>query len=227
MTFTGRIRCDARLREPEPRPQPKSKRGRKPRRGPYLPKLSRLARHWSKFATEAVSIYGKQVTLRLRELVAYWPAVGRVVKVAITRDPKRPKRTAHLVTTDLAMTAVGVVERFARRWTTEELFSAAKNQMGFDSAEVRAVGAEARGPDDGDGQLRRGVGSPVPVPSERQELLGEARLRPPGGGQGGGFRLGPPARGLRSNCGKDWGSLHDSHPRRVEPAKGQIKRLRL
>ncbi len=137
MTFTGRIRSDARLREVEPRPQPKSKRGPKPKRGPWLRKLSVLARQWSKFSTRTVSIYGKTVTLRLREVVAYWPAVGRVVKVVITRDPKRPKRIAYLMTTDLAMTAVGVVEMFARRWTIEQLFSVAKNQMGFDSAEVR------------------------------------------------------------------------------------------
>jgi hypothetical protein len=137
MAFTGRIRSDARLREPEPRPQPKSKRGPKPKRGPWLPKLSALARQWSKFGEQAVSIYGKTVTLRLREVVAYWPAVGRVVKVVITRDPKRRKRTAYLMTTDLAMTATQVVETFARRWTIEQLFSVAKNQMGFDSAEVR------------------------------------------------------------------------------------------
>jgi hypothetical protein len=42
-----------------------------------------------------------------------------------------------LLQEDLAMTAVGVVEMFARRWTIEQLFSVAKNQMGFDSAEVR------------------------------------------------------------------------------------------
>jgi len=137
MTFTGRIRSDARLREPAPGPQPKSKRGPKPKRGPWLRKLSVLARQWSKFSTETVFIYGKTVTLRLREVVAYWPAVGRVVKVVITRDPKRPRRIAYLMTTDLAMTAVGVVETFARRWTIEQLFSVAKNQMGFDSAEVR------------------------------------------------------------------------------------------
>ena len=77
------------------------------------------------------------MTLKLREVVAYWPAVGRVVKVVITRDPKRPRRRAYLMTTDLAMTAVAVVEMFARRWTIEQLFSVAKNQMGFDSAEVR------------------------------------------------------------------------------------------
>ena len=56
ITFTGRIRSDARLREPEPRPQPKSKRGPKPKHGPWLEKLSVLARQWSKFTTSTVSI---------------------------------------------------------------------------------------------------------------------------------------------------------------------------
>jgi len=133
----SRLRTDARLREPKPRKQPKGKRGRKPRRGPWLPRLSRLARQRSKFRTLAVAIYGKTVTLRLREMVAWWPPLACAVKVVIARDPRRPKRVAYLVSTDLALTAVEVVEAFARRWTIEQMFSVAKNQLGFDSAEVR------------------------------------------------------------------------------------------
>ena len=137
IAVTTRIRSDASLREVEPRPQPKSKRGAKPKHGPWLPSLSTLARQTRKFTTEAVAIYGKTVTLKLREVVAYWPPLGCAVKVVITRDPKRRKRIAYLMTTDLALSAVAVVEQFARRWTIEQLFSVARNQMGFDSAEVR------------------------------------------------------------------------------------------
>lgn len=133
----SRLRADARLRESKPRKQPKGKRGRKPRHGPWLPRLSRLARQRSKFKTLAVAIYRKTVTLRLREVVAWWPPLACEVKVVITRDPKRPKRVAYLVTTDLALGAVEVVEAFAHRWTIEQMFSVAKNQLGFDSAEVR------------------------------------------------------------------------------------------
>ncbi len=77
------------------------------------------------------------MTLRLREVVAWWPPLGCEVKLVIARDPKRPKRVAYLVTTDLSLTAVEVVEAFARRWTNEQMFSVAKHQLGFDSAEVR------------------------------------------------------------------------------------------
>ena len=133
----SRLRSDARLREVTPRKRPKGQRGRKPRHGPRLPRLSTLARQWSTFTTQTVSIYGKTVTLRLREVVAWWPPLSCAVKVVIARDPKRPKRVAYLVTTDLALGAVAVAEAFARRWTIEQMFSVAKHQVGFDSAEVR------------------------------------------------------------------------------------------
>ena len=137
IALVSRLRSNARLRELTPRKQPKGKRGRKPKHGPWLPRLSTLARQRSGFRTLAVAIYGKAVTLRLREVVAWWPPLDCAVKVVIARDPKRPKRVAYLVTTDLAMSAAEVVEAFARRWTIEQMFSVAKNQVGFDSAEVR------------------------------------------------------------------------------------------
>ena len=137
IVLVSRIRSDARLRREHPRPQPRSKRGRKPKHGPWLPALKTLAGQLRSFATREVSIYGKTVTLRLREVVAYWPALECRVLVVITRDPQRKERVAYLVTTDMSMTAQEVVEAFARRWTIEQLFSVAKNQMGLDSAEVR------------------------------------------------------------------------------------------
>jgi len=137
ITLVSRLRSDARLREVDPRPRPKGKRGRKPKHGPWLPSLKTLSTRGRGFVTETLSIYGQTVTLELREVTAWWPAVEGVVKVVITRDPRRPKRVAYLVTTDVTMTATAVVEAFAKRWTIEQMFSVAKNQMGFDSAEVR------------------------------------------------------------------------------------------
>jgi hypothetical protein len=137
ISLVSRIRSDARLREVQPRPQPPGKRGRKPKHGPWLPSLKTLAGQGRALVTQTVSIYGKTVTLRLRVLEAWWPALECAVKVVIARDPRRKERVAYLVTTDLTMTAREVVEAFARRWTIEQLFSVAKNQMGLDSAEVR------------------------------------------------------------------------------------------
>jgi SRSO17 transposase len=135
--LVSRLRSDASLRAPKPPGRAKGARGRKPKHGAQLRKLGSLARSRSCFREERVSIYGKDVTLMLREFEAYWPALRQVIKVVITRDPKRPKRVAYLFTTDCQMSALDIVESFAQRWTIEQLFHVAKIQMGLDSAEVR------------------------------------------------------------------------------------------
>lgn len=133
----SRIRSDARLRKPSPPRRRKGKRGRRPTRGEWLPRLTALARSDACFARRAVAIYGRTVTLLLREVVGYWPPLRRVVKIVIAKDPKRRRRAAYLSTTDLSKDAVAVVESFARRWSIEQLFSVCKLQLGLDSAEVR------------------------------------------------------------------------------------------
>lgn len=135
--LVSRLRVDAALRAAKPPRRTKNRRGRKPTHGGRLGKLSALARSRSAFRLERVMIYGKSVELLLREFEAYWPALKLVIKVVITQDPKRPRRRAYLVTTDCRLTAVDVVESFAQRWTIEQLFAVAKNQMGLGTAEIR------------------------------------------------------------------------------------------
>lgn len=135
--LVSRLRSDASLRAPVPARRAKPSRGRKPKHGPWLKKLSALARSRSCFRRQRVSIYGKDVELLVREFEAYWPALRRKIKVVITRDPRRPKRVAYLFSTDCDLAAVEIVESFAQRWSIEQLFSVAKCQMGLDSAEVR------------------------------------------------------------------------------------------
>ena len=132
----SRIRSDARLREPKARRR-SNRRGRKPTRGDWLPKLGALSRSDACFVPRTVSIYGKTVTLLLREVVGYWTPLRRAVKVVIAKDPKRRHKLAYLSTTNLTRDAVAVVEAFAQRWTIEQLFSVCKHQLGLDSAETR------------------------------------------------------------------------------------------
>ena len=133
----SRLRSDAALRQPAPGKRRSGQRGPQARYGARLAKLSSLSRSRRAFRTQRVSIYGKSVRLLVREFEAYWPALGRIIKVVITRDPRRPKRVAYLFSTDCRLMAVEVIESFALRWTIEQLFNVAKNQMGLDSAEVR------------------------------------------------------------------------------------------
>jgi hypothetical protein len=135
--LVSRLRSDASLRKPTPGKKPKGSRGRPATHGSPLPKLKGMSRAIRQFKPLRVSIYGKSVKLLVREFEAYWPAVRRVIKVVITRDPRRPKRIAYLFSTDVELSAIQVIESFSKRWTIEQLFSVAKNQMGLGTAEVR------------------------------------------------------------------------------------------
>lgn len=135
--LVSRLRADAKLRRLTPPKNPKGKRGPKPKRGLPLPSLEKLAGDRSAFHAVQVAIYGKSVTLLVREIVAYWQPVRAAVKLVMTRSPNNPKQFAYLMTTDLALGATEVIELFARRWTVEQLFSTMKIQLGLDSAEVR------------------------------------------------------------------------------------------
>lgn len=137
ITLISRLRSDARLRAPAPARRPTSMRGRKPKHGKSLPKLRALSATRSAFRELTVSIYGHRVRLLVREFIGYWPAIDSLIKVVITRDPKRPKRVAYLVSTDIDLQAQSVIEGFAQRWSIEQLFSVAKCQMGLDTSEVR------------------------------------------------------------------------------------------
>lgn len=142
--LVSRLRRDASLRAPTPARRAKSVRGRRPKYGARLRKLNALAQSRTRFRSEQVSIYGKKVELRVLEFEAYWPALRRVIKVVITRDPRRPKRLAFLFSTDCEIGAVEIIESFAQRWSIEQLFSVAKCQMGLDSAEVRKQSSVVR-----------------------------------------------------------------------------------
>ncbi len=142
--LVGRLRVDAALRAVDPPRRAKGQHGRKPKHGARLGKLSAMARSRSAYRLECVTIYGKNVDLLLRDFEAYWPALKRVIKVVITQDPRRPRRRAYLVTTDRRLSAIEIVESYAQRWTIEQLFAVAKNQMGLDTAEVRKERAVLR-----------------------------------------------------------------------------------
>ncbi|MEO7665501.1 MAG: transposase [Dehalococcoidia bacterium] len=135
--LVSRLRNDARLRKPEVARRPKGTRGRKPKHGPLLPSLKKLASSRSAFRKVKAAIYGKTVTLLVREIEAFWEPINAVVKIVITKDPNNSRRIAYLMTTDLTMAATAVIEAFGHRWCVEQLFSTMKLQLGFGSAEVR------------------------------------------------------------------------------------------
>jgi hypothetical protein len=138
----SRLRYDARLNDLTPLPRRGGRPGRNPRHGARFTPEDRLSS--PEFVPITVEIYGKQVTLLAYEFLAWWVTAKRVIKVVITKDPKNARRFAYLSSTNLGLSAVQVVEHFSRRWSIEQLFSVCKNQLGFDSAEVRTPNSVTR-----------------------------------------------------------------------------------
>ena len=141
--LVSRLRFDARLRR-DPLTRRRKTRGRKPKYGAWLPKLQKLARAAGGWQTAQVLIYGKRVTLKVKSFEAWWPKPGVKLRVVITRDPSGKRKPCYLSSTDLSLTPVAIIERFALRWSIEQMFSDAKLIMGLDSAEVRTENSVLR-----------------------------------------------------------------------------------
>lgn len=133
----SRLRSDASLRWDPPKRRGK-KRGRRPKYGAWLPALGRLARSSRGWQTIQVHIYGKDVTVKVKTFDAWWPKAGVKLRVVIVRDPDFKRKPCFLSSTDLTTIPKDIIETFSLRWSIEQLFSDAKNIVGFDSTEVRS-----------------------------------------------------------------------------------------
>jgi len=136
-SLVSRLRVDARLRGDPPARLP-GRRGRPPRYGPFLPRLSTWARRRKGWRPTTVEIYRSRVRLLVQSFDAWWPTCGLLIRVVVVRDPRGRRRTSFLSSTDRTLSPEQIIERFARRWSIEQLFADAKQHLGLDSAEVRS-----------------------------------------------------------------------------------------
>jgi hypothetical protein len=137
--YTGRMRADAELYDPQVPEQPKSKRGPKPKKGPRLLSPRDAAKEavppgqqgkyqWQEVA---VTMYGVGKVLWAFGYEAFWPSVMglRRVRVVVVRDPEGKMQDCYLITTDLQSKLAEVVTRYSRRWSIEIMFRASKQVM--------------------------------------------------------------------------------------------------
>jgi hypothetical protein len=134
--LVSRMRKDATLRADPPTPA-RHRKGRRPRYGHRLPSLAAIARSGGCWKLLRVHIYRSEVSVRAKTIDAWWPTCGQKIRLVIVRSVRGRVRVTFLASTDLTLTATEVIERFARRWSIEQLFSDVKLHLGLDSAEVR------------------------------------------------------------------------------------------
>jgi hypothetical protein len=79
-----------------------------------------------------VHAYGRRTKILIKERVCLWYTVAgtRLVRMVLTRDPKGRAEDRAYFGTDSAMTAVEILERFARRWLIEVSFRDVKQHLG-------------------------------------------------------------------------------------------------
>jgi hypothetical protein len=141
----SRLRLDAALWTRPGRRRP-GQRGRPRRRGHRLPTLKAMAttrRHWDPLP---ITIYGRRVTPLVFEVTALWYGALREqpVRIVAVRDPSGRRRDEAFFCTDLSLSAAGLLEAYARRWTLEVAFHDQKQFLGFEDPQNQTATAVAR-----------------------------------------------------------------------------------
>jgi hypothetical protein len=146
VTLVGRGRLDAALYALPPRPRP-GQMGRPRVRGAKLGSPATRADQkrapWKKLD---VHVYGKTVTVRVLVIDALWYIVAgsQPMRLVVVRDFPGHERDDVFVSTDPRMSAVGIIETFALRWSLEVTFHETKGKLGLEDPQNRTERAVER-----------------------------------------------------------------------------------
>ena len=129
------MRRDARLfalpLPPEERPE--GKRGKKPKWGQRLAPPRQGGRWKAKWQLGTAFVYGRQRTIRWKEIVCLWRVLGWEVPVkAIVAYVEGYKKRFTLVTSAVELTGLQMVELFAARFRQEDGFRDLKQRLGWE-----------------------------------------------------------------------------------------------
>jgi hypothetical protein len=131
--FTGALSLDAALFDPFVRPQ--AGRGRPRRKGDRLATpRAMVADPRTRWQKATVAMYGREVQVLLHSFVATWYDVTgpRSLRIVITKDPSGRLPSRAFFSTDATDSAADVLRRYARRWSLEVTFAAAKQSLGIE-----------------------------------------------------------------------------------------------
>ena len=137
VTMITRLRLDAALYDPAP-PKKAGQRGRPPKKGKRQPTLAtRLDDPTTDWSDTAVRWYGGRTrTVRLATGTAIWYHRGKppvAIRWVVVTDPEGKFRTQALLSTNLELTPVQIVEWFVQRWQLEVTFEEARAHLGIET----------------------------------------------------------------------------------------------
>jgi len=140
--LVGRGRMDAALYAP---PERYRGIGRPRMKGKRLASPEQRAAK-GRWANLDVLIYGRPTTVQVKVFDALWYIVGgsRKLRFVLVRGWPGHDKDDGLVSTDLAMTAVEIIEGYCKRWSLEETFGWVKSRLGFEDPHNRTEHAVQR-----------------------------------------------------------------------------------
>jgi DDE superfamily endonuclease len=141
VTWTCRLPKNAVLHAVPPPRRPRT-RGRPPSKGPRLGTPAQVAAT-ATWQAATVRIYGRAQHVQLTQAACLWYGSfhTRPVRVILGRTPAS---TLALITTDLATSPAGLIQRYAARWSIEQAFADARTVLGAGEARTRTPRAVAR-----------------------------------------------------------------------------------
>ena len=130
--FTGSMPLDAALYDLPGGYRGKGRPRTKGRRLPSPKALADSKARVNKWEHLKITLYGQQVTLLVKTWVCLWytVALGRSVRVVLTRDPRGRLQDRAYFCTDTEPSAAEILTRYSRRWSTEVTFRDAKQFLG-------------------------------------------------------------------------------------------------
>lgn len=136
VVFTGPMMMKAALHAPlsaKDRDRPRG-RGRPRIKGRRM-RSPKQRSEKDKWISRTIRLYGSDVSIRLQTWTCLWPTVcgGKLVRVVMTRDPRKRWKDQAYFCTDAERTPEEILARYAHRWELEVTFQAAKQTLGLES----------------------------------------------------------------------------------------------
>ena len=133
--FLTRLWCDARLYALPlpPEQRPKGKPGPQPKWGQRLEPPRRGGMWKAKWQVGTAFVYGRQRTIRWKEIICLWRVLGWEVPVkVIVASVEGYKERFTLVTSAVELTGLQMVELFTARFRQEDGFRDLKQRLGWE-----------------------------------------------------------------------------------------------
>lgn len=142
----GRMRPDAVLTAPPPA-QRTGRAGRPPRRGPRMPTPQQVALdHRRKWEEATLELYGQRRRVAFKTFCAQWyrPFGSQLLRIVVVRCTSGKVPFQVFFCTDPHMSALEVLQGYARRWNLECTFRDLKQFLGFEDSSATSEKAVKR-----------------------------------------------------------------------------------